>query len=309
MAGKCSCGGQLGNTGIDGCVIEFGTTHNFILMPLRDANGDLNFIDLTTGTVGTDIQALAQSSTDALSRIYPLPYAENVTREKAETLTETAPSGNIYPIQDGLRSNHQEFWGKNASFRFLAELDKFGCTDLGFFSVDINGTLEGYVDDVDNPTKFYPIPVMANSYDAMYQYATDTTIQKLMLDFNNERNFDESTIYYLTAADLGYSATTLKGLIPVTMTISNITTTGATATLHRPSMSALTPKPLKGLLLADFSLYDNTGAASVTITGVTEGADGVYAITYADVAGANSFTLSATKTGYAIADATYADPA
>ena len=308
MAGACTCGGRLGATGIDNCVIQFLTTSNFILMPLTKADGTKNFIDLSSATLGADILALTSVATAQDERIYPLPYSENVTREKAERLTESAPSGNIYNIQDGLRSNHMEFWGKNASFRFLSELEKFGCTDLGFFSVDINGTLEGFVDD-NEPTKFYPIPVMPNSYYAMYQYATDTTIQKLMLDFNVQRNFDESQIYYLTAADLGYPATYLKGLIPASIAVSNITTTGVTATVSKNGMSALTKKPLTGLILADFTLFDNTGAAAVTITGVTEGADGVYAITYAAVTGANEFTLSASATGYDIADVDYSDPA
>ena len=190
----------------------------------------------------------------------------------------------------------------------MRELDKFGCTQLSYYAVDVAGTLEGYVDE-DEPTKFYPVPMMNNSFYAMYAYATDTTIQKLMLDFNMKRNFDESQMYYLTAADLGYPATDLVGLIPVTVTVSNIVATGITATVLRPSQSAVATRPLTGLLAADFAVYDVTGSAVVTVISATEGAPGVYAITYADTAGTNDFTVTATKAGFAIEVAEYEDPA
>lgn len=309
MSQNCSCGGRLGNTGIDNCVIEFKTTNNFILVSTYKADSTKNFIDLTTpATVGAAVLALTQASTDSLERLYPLPFAEGITREKSDRTTDTAPSGNIYNVQDGLRQNHMEFYGQNASFSFMRELDKFGCTQLSYYAVDVAGTLEGYVDE-DEPTKFYPVPMMNNSFYAMYAYATDTTIQKLMLDFNMKRNFDESQMYYLTAADLGYPATDLVGLIPVTVTVSNIVATGITATVLRPSQSAVATRPLTGLLAGDFAVYDVTGSAVVTVISATEGAPGVYAITYADTAGTNDFTVTATKAGFAIEVAEYVDPA
>lgn len=304
----CTCGGRLGNTGIDNCVIEFKATNNFILIPTYDGSNVKNFIDISDPTtLGDDVLAKTQATTDALERLYPLPFAENITREKTERITETPASGNIYNVQDGLRQNHMEFFGQNASFSFMRELKLFGCTQLSYYSVDIAGTLEGYVDDSE-PTKFYPLPMMNNSFYQMYAYATDTTIQKLMLDFNQKRNFDESQIYYLTASDLGYPATDLVGLIPITITASDVTTTGVTLTVLRPSQSAVSTKPFTGLVAGDFEIHDVTGSASVTITGSTEVSDGVYELTYADVPGANEFTATATKAGFAFDTAEYGDP-
>ena len=308
MSQNCSCGGRLGNTGIDNCVIEFKTTNNFILVSTYKADSTKNFINLTTpATVGAAVLALTQASTDSLERLYPLPFAEGITREKSDRTTDTAPSGNIYNVQDGLRQNHMEFYGQNASFSFMRELDKFGCTQLSYYAVDVAGTLEGYVDE-DEPTKFYPVPMMNNSFYAMYAYATDTTIQKLMLDFNMKRNFDESQMYYLTAADLGYPATDLVGLIPVTMTASDITTTGVTLTVLRPSQSAVATRPLTGLLPADFTVVQSDGTPVAVLTS-PEISSGVYALTYADVVGTDTYTASASKVGFAIADVDYIDPA
>lgn len=307
---NCTCGGRLGNTGIDNCVIEFFTTNNFLLMPTYKADSTKNYIDLTDPSlVGANILAATQATTTSLERIYPLPFAENITREKTDRTTETPASGNIYNVQDGLRQNHQEFFGQNAHFRFLSELSRFGCTQLSYFACDVNGTLEGYVDE-DEPTKFYPIPMMKNSFYAMYQYATDTTIQKLTLDFNMKRNFDESQIYYLTSSDLGYPATDLVGLIPCTLVVDDllITTTGVTVEVLRPSQSAVSTKPLVGLVAGDFTVTNETDSTNVPVLTATETSDGVYALTYAAVAGAKDFSVTAEKAGFAIDTDTYADP-
>jgi hypothetical protein len=307
---NCSCGGRLGATGVDNCVILFGTTHNYILVPTFKTDGSRNFIDLSSATLTADIQAMVSINTPMLERLYPIPFAENITREKTERILETAPSGNIYNVQDGLRQNMMELYGDNGTIRGLAELEKFGCTQMSYYTVDINGTLEGILEE-DGATEFYPMPIMANSYHAQFTYATDTTINKVMLSFNLQRNFDETTIYYLTKADLGFDATQLQGLIPAFMTVSDITTTGVTAKVLKRNGSALTERPITGLLLADFDLYDLTGEASVTITGVTESTEfpGTYVITYSAVTGANSFELSATVEGFDIESEVYADPA
>jgi hypothetical protein len=309
MSTICVCGGRLGATGQGNCVIQFYTTHNFILMPTYKEDGTKNFIDISNpATVGATILTLTSATTPMLERLYPLPFAENITREKTERVTETPPSGNVYNVQDGLRQNVMEFFGQNASFSFARELNEFGCTKMSYFTVDINGTLEGYVDEND-PTKFYPMPMMQNTFYQMYMYATDTTIQKLQLSFNLQRNFDETQIYYITANDLGYPATDLVGLIPASIAVSDITSTGATYTVTENGNNALSQKPIEGLLLADFDLLNVTDGTTVTITALTEGVPGVYAVTYSAVTGANTFEASATAPGYDVAPKQYQDPA
>jgi hypothetical protein len=309
MSTICVCGGRLGATGQGNCVIQFYTTHNYILMPTYKEDGTKNFIDISNpATVGATILTLTGASTPMLERLYPLPFAENVTREKTERVTETPPSGNVYNVQDGLRQNVMEFFGQNASFSFARELNEFGCTKMSYFSVDINGTLEGYVDDSD-PTKFYPLPMMQNTFYQMYMYATDTSIQKLQLSFNLQRNFDETQIYYITANDLGYPATDLVGLIPASIAVSNITTTGATFTVTENGMNALSQKPIEGLLNADFDVINQTDGSTVVLTGLTEGNPGVYAATYVAIVGTHTFEVTANAPGYDGATTTYTDPA
>jgi hypothetical protein len=278
-------------------------------MPTYKEDGTKNFIDISDpATVGATILTLTSASTPMLERLYPLPFAENIVREKSETSFETPPSGNMYRVQDGLRSNVMDFFSQNASFAFARELKEFGCTKMSYFTTDVNGTLEGYVDDND-PTKFYPMPMMQSSFDQMYMYATDTTVQKLQLRFNLQRNFDENQIYYITANDLGYPATELVGLIPASISVSSITSTGATFTVTENGMNALSQKPIEGLLIAAFDLVNLTDGSTVTLTGLTEGAPGVYAGTYTAIVGAHTFEVTATAPGYDVAPEEYADPA
>lgn len=309
MSNICVCGGRLGATGIGNCVIQFFTTHNYILMPLYKEDGTKNYIDISNpATLGATVLSLTTTATPMLERLYPLPFAEDVERPKTDTTFDTPPSGNMYRAQEGLRQNVMQFYAQNASFAFARELKEFGCTKMGYFSTDINGTLEGYLDDND-PTKFYPLPMMQGSFDQMYMYATDTTVQKLRLQFNLQRSFDETNIYYITANDLGYPATDLVGLVPASIAVSDITTTGATFTVTENGNNALSQKPIEGLLLADFDLVNQTDGSTVTLTGITEGLPGVYAGTYTAIVGAHTFEVTATAPGYDVAPEEYADPA
>ena len=309
MAQICVCGGRLGATGIGNCVIQFYTTHNYILMPLYNGAGEKNFIDISDPlTLGTTLQTLTSITTPMLERLYPLPFAEEINREKTETTFETPASGNMYKAQEGLRQNTMTFFAQNASFAFSRELSEFGCTKMGYFSVDVNGTLEGYVDDND-PTKFYPLPMMQGSFDQMYMYATDTTVQKLQLKFNLQRSFNENNIYYVTANDIGYPATDLVGLVPASISVSAITSTGATFTVTENGNNAINQKPIEGLVLADFDLINETDGSTVALTAITEGAPGVYAGTYTAIVGAHTFEVTATAPGYDVAPEEYADPA
>lgn len=310
MSEFCTCGVSYGETGLDGCPVIGKTPHNVIIVPRYAEDGTLNKINTNSATLGADIQALCQFTTPAQERLYPLPFGENFVITKSDTVYETGPSGNKYKIKEGIRTIAFELWDKSASVRMLAELKKFGCSQLAYYIVDIEGKLEGYKNNVSD-ADFYPYPMETSTYNAILMYATDSAVQKIMLSFDQTQYFNDGKIYYLTPSDLGYSATELKGLVPINSVVSNITTTGVEVALSKPAYSAIfaNATPLTGLLLAQFSLYDVTGGAPVAITGVTEGPDGTYTLTYSAVAGQNDFELTIAANGYAIPVISYVDPA
>ena len=310
MGEFCTCGVSYGETGLDGCPVIGKTPHNIIIVPRYAEDGTLNKINTSSNTLGADIQALTQFVTPAQERLYPLPFGENFVITKSDTIYETGPSGNKYKIKEGIRTIAFELWDKSSSVRMLAELKKFGCSELSYYIVDIEGKLEGYKNDVTD-SEFYPYPMETSTYNAILMYATDASVQKIMLSFDQTQYFNDGKIYYLTPSDLGYSATELKGLVPIGNLVSNITTTGVTIALFKPAYSAVygTASPLGGLTLANFALYNFTGSSPVAITGLTEQPDGTYNLSYAAVAGGNAFELTVTANGYAIPVISYVDPA
>ena len=309
MAEICTCAGtSYGNTGVDGCGTIGKTPYNIIIMPKYSALGVENVIDLVSPTIGADLKTKCLAVTPATSRLFPLPFAENFQITKSETIYETGPSGNKYKIKDGIRSYAFELVDKNASVRLLENLKKFGCSEMVYFVVDIEGKIEGWKSS-GTSTDLHGFPMSTSTWNAILTYATDTTVQKLMVSFDQSQYFNDGSIYYLTPNDLGYSATDLKGLVSATATVGTITTTGAVATIKKGSTDAVsTGVPIVGLLQTNFALYNITTSTAVTITAVNETSAGVYAISYVAIAGANSFRLTATAIGYDIPVVVYADP-
>jgi hypothetical protein len=310
MSEICTCAGTAyGNTGVDNCEVVGKVPHNIIIMPKYGATGAENVIDLTSVTIGQDIKDLCLASTAHTSRMFPLPFAENFQITKSETVYETGPSGNKYKIKDGIRSFAFDLVDKNGSVRMLSQLKQFGCSDLVYFVVDIEGKIEGWKSG-QNSTDLHGFPMSNSTWNAILTYATDTTVQKVMVSFDQSQYFNDGSIYYLTPTDLGYSATELKGLLSANMVTSAITTTGVTVTVKKANSIAVgTGSPIVGLLLANFTLVNQTTGLPVTITAVNETANGVYALTYAAVTGTHTFKLSATAIGYDIPTVSYVDPA
>jgi hypothetical protein len=298
----CTCTDALGNTGVDKCEIIMQATQTVILMSKYKEDGSLNFIDVSTpATLGATIKTLTQAVTDPMSRLYPLPVAENVTMEKTETTYETAPSNRRYKAQDGIRTNVFNFMGENSSFRFLKELKKFGCGELVFFIIDNAGGIFGQSTVAG---KLYGVPVARNTFDAMLSFATDTTVQKIALQFDTEYGFNDANWRGISAKDLGYSATVLRGIISVNAVVGAITTTTVVVNLSTATNSALNPTdPFVGLQLSDWSLreLDPTVGVIVIATAVESLVnDGEYTLTYPAATSGDVLEGKATRNGYEV---------
>jgi hypothetical protein len=309
MANICTCAGtSYGNTGVDGCATIGKTPYNIIVMPKYGANGAENVIDLTSTTLGDDIKELCNAVTVPQSRLYPLPFAENFQITKSETVYETGPSGNKYKIKDGIRSYAFELVDKNASVRLLENLSQFGCSDMVYFVVDIEGKIEGWKSE-GTSTDLHGFPMSNSTWNTILMYATDTTVQKLMVSFDQSQYFNDGSIYYLTPNDLGYSATELKGLVSATATVGTITANSAIVTVKKGSTDAVsTGSPIVGLIDTNFTLFNVTTNTAVTVTGCSSTTPGVYEISYVAIAGANNFKLTVNAIGYDIPAVNYADP-
>lgn len=290
MAIGCNCDLGLSNTGRPNCLPLQSVTSKLILVPLQDNAGAYNRIDLATLPTWSNLI----NDTDPSQRWYPLPAFENVELPKADTVFEEANSGRMAYLRQGKRSFTGELWAYDSTPQFLGKLSSGRCVEFGVYVVDINGSLIG--SKVGN--YLYPIPVDNQSWDPKLMFATDSTVQKIMLGFDWNRFFDESTLWMITADEASQNFNELKGLLDVNLINPvQVANTSIQVEATFDYGTAINPLKFKGAVLADFNLYDNTNNAPFVITAVSEPNDGEYVILASFVTG-DSYTLSVVKAGF-----------
>ena len=292
MAG-CNCNAGLGNTGRPGCVPIQSVTSKLIMVPLNANDGTLNGIDLSAPLpTWNDLV----NETDASKRWFPLPAFENVELPKAESQFEEANSGRMAFLREGKRSFSGELWGEDSTPTLLGKMKAGRCVNFGVYVVDVTGNLigskvNGYL---------YPIPVDNQSWNPTFMFATDSTVQKIMLTFDFDRLFDDSTMYMITATEANLDFNTLTGLIDVNLAVaSQVTTVSVTLEATFDYGTALNPILLQGVTgLTDWSIYDVTNQVAFgNPTGVSESPAGTYTLLKTFVSG-DDYTVSVVKDGF-----------
>jgi len=299
MAG-CNCNAGLGNTGRPGCVPLQSVTSKLIMVPLKANDGTLNGIDLTA-PLPTWSSLINEA--DESKRWFPLPAFENVELPKADSQFEEANSGRMAFLREGKRSFTGELWGEDSTPTLLGKLKAGRCVEFGVYVVDVTGNLVG--SKVGN--YLYPIPVDEQSWNPTFMFATDATVQKIMLTFDFDRLFDDSTMYMITATEAGIDFNTLSGLIDVNLVVS-AQATGVSVTVDATFDygTALNPILLQGVTgLTDWEIYDVTGNVSFgNPTGVSESPAGTYTLLAALNPG-DDYTVSVVKAGFTGVTATF----
>ena len=290
----CDCNAGLSNTGRPNCVPIQSVVSSLILVPLVADDGTKNKIDLTS----LPTWASLVNEVDASKRWFPLPSFENVELPKADSQFEEANSGRMAYLRQGKRSFAGELWAEDSTPTFLGKLAKSRCVDFGIFIVDVNGALIGSQVGTD----LYPIPADNSSWDPKFMFATDSTVQKIMLGFDFDRLFDESTMYMIQA-DEAIDFTTLRGLVDVVFSAASASsTTEAGFTCKFEYGTAVSKLAYSGATsTSDWTLYNNTTASSIGAPAtVTESASvpGQYALTFAAQSSSDVIKISVARDGY-----------
>ena len=293
MSLGCNCGMGLSNTGLPACVPIQSVTSTLIMVPLKSSAGVDNAIDLS---VAVPTWATLVNQADESLRWFPLPQFENVELPKADSQFEEANSGRKAFLRQGVRSFSGELWADDSSPTLLSKLQNNRCVEFGVYIIDVNGNLVGSkVGD-----KLFPIAVDNPSFDPKYMFATDSTISKIMVGFDFYRLFDEGTMYMITPEEAGVNFNDLSGLIDVNFAdFTEVANTSVTFNAEFDYGTAYNPIKLKGLVLADFALYNNTNSSAEVITSAPENLplEGNYTCNFVFVTG-ESYTLSISKDGY-----------
>lgn len=286
----CNCDAGLANTGRPGCVPLQSVTSKLIMVPLMANDGTLNGIDLSA-PLPTWSSLINES--DASKRWFPLPAFENVEMPKADSQFEEANSGRMAFLRQGKRSFAGELWGDDSTPTMLGKLNAGRCVQFGVYIVDVNGALigskaGGYL---------YPIPVDEQSFDPKWMVATDSTVQKIMVGFDFDRLFDDSTMYMITATEAGINFNSLSGLIDINVVNDTVTTTTLTFDAVLDYGTALNPIKAQGLVSGDFTLTNTTTTLAVSVTAV-ENTPGNYTLTYTAQTLGDAASLVIAKPGY-----------
>jgi hypothetical protein len=291
----CICNVGLSNTGRPNCVPVFGITSSFIMLPLLANDGSRNGIDLESAL--PDWSDLINEA-DASKRWFPLPAFENVELPKADSQFEEANSGRMVFLRQGKRSFAGELWAEDSTPTLLGKLQGGRCVDFGMYIVDVNGNLIGSQEG----GFLYPIPVDNPSFDPKFAFATDSTTQKIMLGFDFDRLFDESTMYMITTEEANQDFTKLEGLKDVNLIGLACTTTQASFSAKLDYGTALNKiKYVGATATADWSIKNVTDNVTFAPDTVTENPDGTYVLNYAvsGTAGAGDvIEVSVAKLGF-----------
>lgn len=286
----CDCNAGLSNTGRPGCVPIWSVTSSLIVVPLYANDGTRNGIDLTTSVpVWSDLV----NEADASKRWFPLPAFENVELPKADSQFEEAPSGRMAFLRQGKRSFTGELWQEDSTPTFLGKLEKSRCVDFGVYVVDVNGNLIGSKEG----DYLYPIPVDNASWNPTFMFATDSTVQKIVLGFDFDRLFNDSTMYMITVDEASQDFTALNGLIDVNLANAAATTTEVTFDAQLDYGTAYNPILFTGAVAGDFVVT----VAGVVDAGITlsEGPDGSYTLTFsAPALSSDEVKVEVDKTGF-----------
>ena len=294
MSIGCDCNVGLSNTGRPGCVPLFSIVSSMILVPIKATDGTKNGIDLNAAL---PVWADLINEADASKRWFPVSVFENVEMPKADSLFEEAASGKKAFLRQGVRSFAGELWAEDSTPTYLGKLVKSRCVEFGAYFVDVNGTLIG--SEVDG--YLYPIAVDAASWDPKFAFATDATVQKIMLGFDFDRLFDESTMYQITEAEAGINFGSLNGLLDVEFThgVGSASFISVTFDAKLSFGTALNKILYTGAtLITDWTVTNDTSGLPVTVTSVLEGPDGTYIVGFAAQATTDIINIAVSRNGY-----------
>jgi len=291
---SCKCNVGLGNTGTVNCEPIATVAKKLIVVPTYNDAGVKNSI--TIGDTLDEAYLTGKiNAVDASERWFPLPVMENVTQERADSITETSGSGKIAFIREGARSFFGEMWKMSPTF--LGKLKEARCTDISVFVVDADGNVIGACPSADG--LLYPIAVDKDSWDVKMGSATDSTVQKVTLGFNWSDNEKDEYISMITEDDYSFDILNSKGLLDVTSVNSNEAVAGFTVNLNTAYGSKASPIKVKGLIVTDFTLAELTPTpGAIVITSVVESADGVYDFVIPTATSGDVLELTPSKDGY-----------
>jgi hypothetical protein len=275
-----NCCNERPNFGHPACIEDLGGVSRFIFVPMPvsyDLSADF------------DYEYFASTISD-VNVWKPFPEVENFVWTPAESQFEESSNGKKSFIKNGKTTIACETWDGNATAKMVAKMVALRCANWGLFLVTDSNKLVGSAKGLD----FRPITIDEQSIQALFQFKTDATTQKIMFSFDLARNFDVSTLYAIDG-DSVWSSTDeavkpidfnndLPNVIDCQLAkVGNFIATGGALAVNddyrqgtRNVAAGDSVGNVTGLSIADFLVENLTDATTVTPTSVAENGTGVY---------------------------------
>lgn len=305
MSALCSCGVSLQNTGTPGCIPIRDVTKQIILVPLVANDGTENYIDPADTLNSAYFTALFNQSDDS-KRWYPVGPFKNVTSERADPIKETFEDGSSVFIRQGVR-NFSAMILKGGP-ELLSQLNSNRCSTFGAYIVDASGSITGKIKNGDG--YLYPIEIQAASFNGKLVFTTDTTTEKIMLQYEygvDEKDEDLRTI--MATSITGINLANVKGLVNAYVTVVSCGQTSLVVKVYNKYGDFISGSPVEGLVVGDFAsstsgtgskIRNTTDGSDVTLSSVTESTStpGEYTLVYTSQTVSDVLQPYVKKNGY-----------
>lgn len=302
MANFCSCTDGILNFGQPVCVDSFGRDARLVFVHYQDNTGAVNSIkssDFTSGVLNPAFFTGKLTDSNKTQRWYLTETINGVQSVREANITQDI-DGMPFNVDQGVRNFTGMFYGGIASPKYSGVLKSMGCTQMGYFIIDVNGNIIGSYNQTTG--ELDPIKIQRNTFQVRYMPPSKTEVQGIELKFVVGELEDDADLNYVPSSSITADLTALKSMIDVNIgTVTGISTTGFTFTLTYDYGTAFTNQPLVGAVTADFTLTETAPTPGViTLTSVTESTTvpGTYVAVMPAQTSADEFLLDFTKSGF-----------
>ncbi len=288
------CGNFL-ETGTSTCANLLRIADRLIFVPTLGSDGTKNTIATAAGVTKAALKAMIEEI-EELDMIYVLPRMDNVEDTRGDVEYFEWESGKKTRIRQGVRTFIGAIEGNDTSL--LGRLQSFEDMEFGYWEIDKDGN---FVYSLDSEGVIVnPIAIKGSSFSVKLVKSTysDAPMIMVQFDINDSENDKDIRLIQLSELDFDGRTSDLYGLDPSAMTeVSVPSTTAYVLTLATDYGVAI-----EGGIVGDFTAYNVTQLASVTLSGVTEDAvtGGKYTLAYGSgVSASDVLQITYKKTTYA----------
>lgn len=288
-----SCG-NFKETGTNTCANILRIADRLAFFPEYGSTGAKNEIATKAAVTKAALVTLIEK-TNHLDQLYVLPRMDNVSDERGDVEYYEWESGKKTEIRDGIRAFVGAIEGNDTDM--LGRLKSFKNMNFGFFEWDKDAN---FVYNLGSDLiKVEPIMVNGTSFSVKLVRATYSDAPMIMVQFDVRDDMKDENIRWIKKSALDFNGLTddIYGLDPSRMTeVSIPIVTASTVNLYTSY-----DVPIEGAIAASFTMYNNTTAAAVVVTGIVESVSipGQYVLSYASQSSSDILVVTYKATNYA----------